>query len=59
MRSTIVQLRAQLHRLEQIRKELSTQPDGQLSLTDPDARSMATRGRGSSMVGYSVKVPFA
>ena len=30
-------------------------PDKQLSLTDPDARSMATSGRGSGMVGYNVQ----
>jgi hypothetical protein len=31
-------------------------PDRQISLTDPDARSMATSGRGSGMVGYNVQV---
>lgn len=45
-----------MRRLEQIKEELKTQPDGQLSLTDPDARSMATSGRGSGMVGYNVQV---
>ena len=30
-------------------------PDGQISLTDPDARSMATSGRGTGMVGYNVQ----
>jgi hypothetical protein len=30
-------------------------PDQQVSLTDPDARSMATSGRGSAMVGDSVQ----
>jgi hypothetical protein len=29
--------------------------DKQISLTDPDARSMATSGRGSEMVGYNVQ----
>src|SRR5208337_4493799 len=29
--------------------------DQQVSLTDPDARSMATSGRGSGMVGYNVQ----
>jgi hypothetical protein len=29
--------------------------DKQISLTDPDARSMATSGRGSGMVGYNVQ----
>jgi hypothetical protein len=31
-------------------------PDQQISLTDPDARSMATSGRGSGVVGYNVQV---
>lgn len=30
-------------------------PDQQISLTDPDARSMATSGRGSGIVGYNVQ----
>jgi hypothetical protein len=33
-----------------------TTPDQQISLTDPDSRSMATSGRGSSVVGYNVQV---
>jgi hypothetical protein len=31
-------------------------PDSQISLTDPDSRSMATSGRGSGVVGYNVQV---
>ncbi|MFZ0853948.1 MAG: IS1182 family transposase, partial [Hyphomicrobiaceae bacterium] len=31
-------------------------PDEQISLTDPDSRSMATSGRGSGVVGYNVQV---
>ena len=30
-------------------------PDEQISLTDPDARSMATSGRGTGIVGYNVQ----
>jgi hypothetical protein len=30
-------------------------PDEQVSLTDPDARSMATSGRGTGVVGYNVQ----
>ncbi len=30
-------------------------PEQQISLTDPDARSMATSGRGSGVVGYNVQ----
>lgn len=32
-------------------------PDKQISLTDPDARSMATSGRGSCVIGYNVQAP--
>ncbi|HEX2255282.1 MAG TPA: IS5/IS1182 family transposase, partial [Afifellaceae bacterium] len=31
-------------------------PDQQISLSDPDSRSMATSGRGSGVVGYNVQV---
>src|SRR5260370_18490919 len=31
-------------------------PDQQISLTDPDSRSMATSGRGSGTVGYNVQL---
>ena len=33
----------------------SRRSDQQVSLTDPDARSMATSGRGTGMVGYNVQ----
>jgi len=56
LQQKIAQLREQMHRLDRIKEELKTQPDGQLSLTDPDARSMATSGKGSGMVGYNVQV---
>jgi hypothetical protein len=47
----IASLRQQMRELEQVRKQLKKQPDKQLSMTDPDARSMATSGRGSGIVG--------
>jgi hypothetical protein len=45
-----------MRNLDQIKEQLKTQPDGQLSMTDPEARSMATSGKGSGMVGYNVQV---
>lgn len=36
--------------------QMRNTPDQQISLTDPDARSMATSGRGSGVVGYNVQV---
>uniref|UniRef100_UPI00180D6837 IS1182 family transposase n=1 Tax=Methylibium sp. TaxID=2067992 RepID=UPI00180D6837 len=37
------------------RTQLKAEPDGQLSMTDPDARSMATSRLGSALVGYNVQ----
>ena len=34
-------------------------PDQQVSLTDPDARSMATSGKGTATVGYNVQIAVA
>ena len=36
-------------------KQMLALPDLQISLTDPDSRSMATSGRGSGVVGYNVQ----
>lgn len=49
-------MREQMRRMRRIEQRLNSEPDGQLSLTDPDARSMATSGRGSGIVGYNVQV---
>ena len=49
-------MRKQMRRMQGIEQRLKHEPDGQLSLTDPDARSMATSGRGSGIVGYNVQV---
>ena len=44
-----------MRRLEGIARQLEDTPDGQISLTDPDARSMATHGKGTGLVGYNVQ----
>ena len=49
----IAALKAQMQQLQTIETQLAQAPDGQLSLTDPDARSMKTRGSG--IVGYNVQ----
>ncbi len=46
----------QIQRLNEIGALMRDAPDGQISLTDPDARSMATSGRGTGMVGYNVQI---
>ena len=52
----IARLRQQMRELDAIKEQLKTQPDGQISRTDPDARSMATSARGSGIVAYNVQV---
>jgi len=49
-------MRDQMRWMQRIEQRLKNEPDGQLSLTDRDARSMATSGRGSGIVGYNVQV---
>jgi transposase len=39
----------------EIGRQMRASPDNQISLTDPDARSMATSGRGTGIVGYNVQ----
>jgi hypothetical protein len=51
----ISKLKEEISRLKAIEQEVLNTPDKQLSLTDPDARSMATSGRGSGMVGNNVQ----
>ena len=48
-------LRAQMAKLKTMEAQIEAAPDNQVSLTDPDARSMATSGRGSGIVGYNVQ----
>jgi hypothetical protein len=42
--------------LREIGKQVEAAPDKQVSLTDPDARSMATSGKGTGIVGYNVQI---
>src|SRR6187399_1428974 len=52
----IEKLKDQMRRLEILKVKMLATPDQQISLTDPDARSMATSGRGSGVVGYNVQI---
>jgi transposase len=45
-----------MQKLEAIEQQVLASPDKQISLTDPDSRSMATSGRGSGVVGYNVQI---
>jgi len=53
LHSRIAALKTKMQELRDIGAQLEATPDKQLSLTDPDARSMMTRGTG--MVGYNVQ----
>ena len=55
LQDKIATLRAQMQTLKAMEAQVAASPDGQVSLTDPDARSMATSGRGSGIVGYNVQ----
>lgn len=51
----IKKLRQRMRQLDNIKEKLRSDPEGQLSLTDPDARSMATSRLGAATVGYNVQ----
>ena len=56
LKEKLAKLASELERLKAIEKAMLAAPDQQISLTDPDSRSMATSGRGSGVVGYNVQV---
>jgi transposase len=56
LKDKIGRLRQELDRLAALDGLMRQSPDQQISLTDTDARSMATSGRGSGVVGYNVQV---
>jgi transposase len=53
LRERIAVLKERMGELQDMESRLAQNPDGQVSLTDPDARSMKTRGTG--IVGYNVQ----
>lgn len=55
LKDKIATLKEEMQRLEQLEARMLATPDQQISLSDPDARSMATSGRGSGVVGYNVQ----
>jgi transposase len=56
LKEKIEMLKEQMQRLQVLKVTMLASSDQQISLTDPDARSMATSGRGSGVVGYNVQV---
>jgi transposase len=55
LKNKITQVKQQIQALNDIGEQMKASEDGQISLTDPDARSMATSGRGTGIVGYNVQ----
>ena len=55
LKEKLVKLDGEMKKLAAMEKRMLASVDQQISLTDPDSRSMATSGRGSGMVGYNVQ----
>jgi transposase len=55
LKEKIARLEQEMRRLADLEAQMLASPDQQISLTDPDARSIATSGRGSGVVGYNVQ----
>src|ERR1700752_3146679 len=56
LKEKIAKLESEMQRLAAMEEVMLASPDQQVSMTDPDSRSMATSGRGSGVVGYNVQV---
>jgi BMFP domain-containing protein YqiC len=56
LKEKIAGLRRQMQSLKAMAQQVQATPDQQVSLTDPDARSMATSGKGTGIVGYNVQI---
>jgi transposase len=56
LKEKLIKLASEMEKLDAYEKQMLASPDNQISLTDPDSRSMATSGRGSGVVGYNVQV---
>ena len=55
LKDKVAKLKEEIVRLNAINEQLQASPDKQISLTDPDARSMATSGKDTGIVGYNVQ----
>ena len=55
LKDKIASLREQMRRYKALEAAVRAAPDKQISLTDPDARSMATNGKDTGLVGYNVQ----
>ena len=55
LKDKIASLKQQMQQFREIQQAVQSAPGQQISLTDPDARSMATSGKGTGIVGYNVQ----
>ena len=55
LKDKIAKLKEEVARLNAINADMMKSEDKQISLTDPDARSMATSGKDTGIVGYNVQ----
>jgi len=56
LKEKLAKLKEEMAKLATVEALMLASPDQQVSLTDPDSRSMATSGRGSGVVGYNVQI---
>jgi transposase len=56
LKEKVAAMKAKLEQLKETEAKVLSTPDQQISLTDPDARAMATSMRGSGVVGYNVQI---
>ena len=55
LKDKIASLRERMRKYKTLEVAVHAAPDKQISLTDPDARSMATTGKDTGLVGYNVQ----
>ena len=55
LREKLDRLRNEVRHLREMEAVVAASPDGQVCLTDPDARAMTSAGRGTTVVGYNVQ----
>src|SRR5215468_632077 len=56
LKEKLTKLKEEMAKLATLEAQMLASPGQQVSLTDPDSRSMATSGRGSGVVGYNVQI---
>ncbi|SOD24109.1 Transposase [Variovorax sp. YR752] len=55
LQEKVAKIKGQMREISAIERQLQSTQERQISLTDPDARSMATSRLGSAVVGYNVQ----